>query len=68
MSHDVPTTWIGKSIEETNLADEVIAIARVRGGSVEIVTSQQSWQRGDEVIVMTRGASAVAVPRPDRQT
>jgi NhaP-type Na+/H+ or K+/H+ antiporter len=54
VSHVVPTAWAGKTMEVTSLSDDVVPLARIHGGSVEIVNSQQSWQRGDEVIVMTR--------------
>ena len=53
-SHTAPLAWVGKSIDAVSLPEDVIAVARIRGGSVEIVNSQQSWQRGDEVVVMTR--------------
>jgi voltage-gated potassium channel Kch len=53
-SYMVPPTWAGKSIEATSLPDEVIPLARMHVGSIEIVNSRQSWQRGDEMIVMTR--------------
>ena len=54
MSQAVPSTWVGKSIEETSLPGDVVPLIRIHAGSVEIVNSQQSWQRGDEIIVMTR--------------
>jgi NhaP-type Na+/H+ or K+/H+ antiporter len=57
MSPAVPAAWAGKSAEATSLPDDVVALARIHGGSVEIVNSQQSWQRGDEVILMTRLSS-----------
>jgi NhaP-type Na+/H+ or K+/H+ antiporter len=54
LAHTVPAAWHGKAIEATGVSDEIVPVARIRGGSVEIVNSQQSWQRGDEVIVVTR--------------
>lgn len=49
----VPASWAGKTVEVTRLPDDIVALARIRGDSVEIVSPQQSWQRGDEAMLMT---------------
>jgi NhaP-type Na+/H+ or K+/H+ antiporter len=51
----------GRPPGPADLGDDVIALARVRGGSVEITTGEQRWQRGDELILLSRVPREVAL-------
>jgi hypothetical protein len=45
----------GRQYRSTDLPDAIIAIARARAGSVEVVTPQVTWQAGDELVILTLG-------------
>ncbi|HEY7233393.1 MAG TPA: cation:proton antiporter [Gemmatimonadaceae bacterium] len=42
------------SPDELTATDDVVPIARLRSGSVEIITPGQSWREGDEVVLVSR--------------
>ncbi|MGH7717514.1 MAG: cation:proton antiporter [Gemmatimonadaceae bacterium] len=54
VTHPAPAAWAGQPTGSMRLPDGIVALARVRGGSVEIANLEHAWQRGDEVIVLTR--------------
>lgn len=42
------------SPEMLSAGDDVVPIARIRDGSVEIVTPEQGWREGDELVLLSR--------------
>jgi Trk K+ transport system NAD-binding subunit len=54
MSYAVPANWSSKAVRAMTLPDGLVPIARVRGGSVEVSHAEQLWQRGDEVVFLSR--------------
>jgi hypothetical protein len=43
---------------EGSLVDAVLPLARIRDGSAEIITPEQSWRSGDEIVVASRLSEA----------
>jgi NhaP-type Na+/H+ or K+/H+ antiporter len=68
----------GRQLKDLAIPDALLPIARVRGDSLELSNPEQTWQRGDEIVLLSRveakdvralldGASATrqAAPRPE---
>jgi NhaP-type Na+/H+ or K+/H+ antiporter len=55
----VPLDWSGHALRTLVMAGDVVVLARVRGGSLELAQPELVWQRGDEAVVLSRvGADA----------
>ena len=54
ITHPVPPAWAGAPGRRPPLPDGVLPIAVIRSGSAEIVHAGQGWQRGDEVVFLSR--------------
>ncbi|MFN2565655.1 MAG: cation:proton antiporter [Gemmatimonadaceae bacterium] len=50
----VPLDWGGHALHAIAIPDNLVVLARVRGGSLEVAHSELVWQRDDEAIVLTR--------------
>lgn len=48
-----PKSWATKPVGQIKLPDEVLAVARLRDRSAEIVHAEQLWQANDQVIFLT---------------
>ena len=53
-SYAVPVDWPSHALRAMSLPDELVPIARVRAGSVEVSHAEQVWHRGDEVVFLCR--------------
>jgi hypothetical protein len=54
VTRTVPTGWGNAPLRTVSLADGVVSIARVRNASIEISHPEQTWQPGDEIILLSR--------------
>ena len=54
VTYAVSNSWTGQPLHLLSLPDGVIAVARIRDGSVEVASPEQVWQRGDEVVLLSR--------------
>jgi Trk K+ transport system NAD-binding subunit len=54
ISYTVPVTWSSQAVRAMTLPEGLVPIARMRGGSVEVAHAEQVWQRGDEVVFLSR--------------
>lgn len=52
-------------LRSADLPDTIVPIARVRGGSIELITAEESWTGGDTIIVLTTLAEKAAVSALD---
>jgi NhaP-type Na+/H+ or K+/H+ antiporter len=50
----VPLDWSGHALRTLAIPDDVVVLARVRGGSLELAQPELIWQRGDEAVVLSR--------------
>ena len=54
ISYMVPTGWPGQAVRAMTLPEGVVPVARVHGASVEITYAEQAWQRGDEIVFLSK--------------
>jgi NhaP-type Na+/H+ or K+/H+ antiporter len=50
----LPDDWVTRPLRALRLPDELVALARLRGASVEVAQPDQPWQRGDAVVLLSR--------------
>jgi NhaP-type Na+/H+ or K+/H+ antiporter len=62
----VPLDWGGYALRTLVVPDDVVVLARVNGGSLEVAQPELVWQRGDEAVVLSRVSTAEAVVLLDR--
>jgi NhaP-type Na+/H+ or K+/H+ antiporter len=62
----IPLDWSGHALRTLPMPDEVVVLARARGGSVELAQSDLVWQRGDEAVVLSRITAEEAIVVLDR--
>jgi NhaP-type Na+/H+ and K+/H+ antiporter len=60
VTYRIPSGASG-NLKPSKLPDAMIAIARVRDGSVEVTHAEQRWRAGDEVILLSRFNEAQTV-------
>jgi NhaP-type Na+/H+ or K+/H+ antiporter len=65
LTYLVPLDWGGYPLRSIAVPDEVIVLARARGGSLEIAHPDLVWQRDDEAIVLGRGPADAAAAALD---
>lgn len=56
----------GATFSPTDLPETIVALARVRGDSLDVVTSSTTWNGGDTVAVLTSLGEAATVASMDR--
>jgi NhaP-type Na+/H+ or K+/H+ antiporter len=66
MKYLVPLDWSGHALRTFPMPDDVVVLARARGGSVELAQSDLVWQRGDEAVVLSRVSAEEATVVLDR--
>ncbi|MFN2398178.1 MAG: cation:proton antiporter [Gemmatimonadaceae bacterium] len=54
ISYVVPMGWASHAVRAMTLPDGLVPVARVRAGSVEVSHAEQVWQRGDQVVFLSR--------------
>jgi Trk K+ transport system NAD-binding subunit len=57
-----PKNWASKPAGRLDLPGEVLAVARLRDGSAEIVYAEQLWQANDQIIFLTEVGCTEAAP------
>jgi NhaP-type Na+/H+ or K+/H+ antiporter len=62
----VPVDWTGHAMRSLTMPDDVVVLARVHAGSVELAQSELVWQRGDEAVVLSRVGGSDATTLLDR--
>jgi NhaP-type Na+/H+ or K+/H+ antiporter len=62
----VPLDWSGHALHSLIFPDDVVVLARVRNGSLELAQPDLVWQRGDEAAVLSRVRAEDAVLLLDR--
>jgi NhaP-type Na+/H+ or K+/H+ antiporter/Trk K+ transport system NAD-binding subunit len=53
-TYPVPLDWTGHALRSLPIPDDLVVLARVRGGSLELAQPELIWQRGDEALVLSR--------------
>jgi Trk K+ transport system NAD-binding subunit len=62
----VPLDWAGHALRTLPIPGDVVVLARVSGGSLELAQPELVWQRGDEAMVLSRVDVEEAVVLLDR--
>jgi NhaP-type Na+/H+ or K+/H+ antiporter len=62
----VPLDWSGHALHTLVVPDDVVVVARVRNGSLELAQPDIVWQRGDEATVLCRVSAEDAIALLDR--
>jgi NhaP-type Na+/H+ or K+/H+ antiporter len=62
----VPLDWSGHALRTLVVPDDVVVLARIHGGSLELAQPELIWQRGDEAVVLSRGNSGDAATLLDQ--
>jgi Trk K+ transport system NAD-binding subunit len=62
----VPLDWSGRPLRTLAMPDDVVVLARLRGGSLELAQPELVWQRGDEAVVLSRVSAGDAAILLDR--
>jgi NhaP-type Na+/H+ or K+/H+ antiporter len=60
----VPLDWSGHPMRALSVPDDVVVLARVQGGSLELAHPEMIWQRGDQAIVLSRARVDDAATSP----
>jgi NhaP-type Na+/H+ or K+/H+ antiporter len=56
----IPLDWSGRALRTLAVTDDLVMLARVHDGSLEIAHPELTWQRGDEAVVLSRIAPDAA--------
>jgi Trk K+ transport system NAD-binding subunit len=62
----VPLDWSGHTLHSLSIPGDVVVLARIRNGSLELAQPDVVWQRGDEAAVLSRVSTEDAVTLLDR--
>jgi NhaP-type Na+/H+ or K+/H+ antiporter len=65
ITYTIAAGWPGHPVRAMTLPDDLVPIARIRGGSVEVGHPEHVWQRGDEIVFLSRVSVEEAHARLD---
>jgi NhaP-type Na+/H+ or K+/H+ antiporter len=54
VTYRVPLDWSGHALRALVIPADIVVLARVHGGSLELAQPDLIWQRGDEAVVLSR--------------
>jgi Trk K+ transport system NAD-binding subunit len=66
VTYPVPLDWGGHTLRTFSFPQDLVVVARIRGGSLEVAHSELAWQRDDEAVVLSRARREETVAVLDR--
>jgi hypothetical protein len=54
ITYSIKTAWRNQPVREMTLPEGLVPIARVRTSSIDVSHPEQAWERGDDIVFLSR--------------